>query len=107
MPTCQTTWEDETTYRLVEMRFSYTLDGGRATIEGVTPTRVSFLDEARQITREMGVWTEKGRQLLAREAQAQGWTKAMIAKIEAGQVHDILHDEPTGEAAEAAVAIKA
>lgn len=107
MPTCQTSWEDDTTSRRVEMRFTYALKDGHATIDAVTPTRVSFLNEARQITREMGVWTDKGRALLVREAEAQGWTKAMIAKIEAGQVHDILHEEPTGAAAEAAVAIKA
>ncbi|MEM6799740.1 MAG: hypothetical protein AAF589_09515 [Planctomycetota bacterium] len=107
MPTCQSNWEDDQNKRRVAMRFAYHLENGHATIDGVTPTRVSFLDEARQITREIGVWTEKGRQLLAREAEASGWNKAMVAKIEAGEVHDILHVEATGEAAESAAAIKA
>ncbi len=107
MPSCQSSWEDDDNNRRVAMRFDYHLENGHATIDGVTPTRVTFLDEARQITREIGVWTDRGRQLLAREAEANGWTKAMVAKIEAGEVHDILHDEPTGEAAESAAAIKA
>lgn len=107
MPTCQANWEDEETNRRVSMRFAYHLADGHAAIEGVTPTRVSFLDESRSIVREIGVWTEKGRQLLAREAEANGWTRAMIAKIEAGEVHDIRHEEPVGEAAEIEPAMKA
>ncbi|MEM9186236.1 MAG: hypothetical protein AAGB00_07030 [Planctomycetota bacterium] len=108
MPTCQTSWEDDDNNRRVAMQVDYDLDAGQARVAGVTPTRVSFLDEARQITREIGVWTERGRRLLAREAEANGWTRRLVAKIEAGQVHDIRHDEPSAmAAAESAAAIKA
>lgn len=107
MPTCQTSWEDEENNRRVAMRVEYDLLDGHVRIGGVTPTRVSFLDEARQITREIGVWTEKGRQLLAREAQAGGLDRQLVAKIEAGEVHDIPHATPTGAAAEAEHAMKA
>lgn len=107
MPTCQANWEDEDNNRRVAMRVEYDLEAGRVRVGGVTPTRVSFLDEARQITREIGVWTEKGRQLLAREAQAHGWNDQLVAKIEAGEVHDIRHEEPAGAAAQAEPAMKA
>ena len=107
MPTCQANWEDEENNRRVSMRFAYQLADGQIAIDGVTPTRVSFLDEARAIVREISVWTEKGRHLLAREAEAHGWTRAMAAKIEAGEVHDILHEAPSGAAAENEPAMKA
>lgn len=107
MPTCQTNWEDEENNRRVAIRLGYEIENGQVAVRSVTPTQVSFLDEARQIVRAMSVWTDKGRQLLAREAEAQGWTQAMVAKIEAGEVHDILHESPTGEAAENEPAIKA
>jgi len=107
MPTCQTNWEDEDNNRRVAMQVDYDLDAGHVRLGSVTPTRVSFLDEARQITREIGVWTNKGRTLLAREAEACGWNKSMIAKIESGDVHDIPHVDPVGAAAEMAPAMKA
>ena len=107
MPTCQTNWEDDENNRRVEFQVEYQLDAGHARLGAVTPTRVSFLDEARQITREIGVWTDKGRAMLAREAEACGWNKSIIAKIESGDVHDIVHVDPVGAAAEAAPAMKA
>ncbi len=107
MPTCQTSWEDEENNRRVAMRVEYDLLDGHVRIGGVTPTRVSFLDEARQITREIGVWTDKGRALLAREAEANGWSSTLVSKIEAGEVHDIPHPAPIGAAAEAEHAMKA
>ena len=107
MPTCQANWEDEETNRHVMMRVAYQLHDGHVAVENVTPTRVAFLDEARAIVRQVGVWTKSGRKLLAREAEAAGWSQAVVAKIEAGEVHDIQHDELVGEAAELEPAMKA
>jgi hypothetical protein len=64
-------WEDEANAREVELFVHYTLDNGVVQIEAVEPTKVTLYDRvAKTVARELKVWTDTGRRVLARAYQA-------------------------------------
>ncbi len=64
-------WEDEAKAREVEIFVDYKIDAGLVQIDSVRPTKVTLYDRAtRSVARELKVWTQTGRNLLARAYQA-------------------------------------
>ena len=93
MKTFQATWEDDETSRQIELVVNYQLDKSRVEINGVTPTRVTFLCPTwKKPLRSVRVWTNGGRRLLARQAIAAGQLKPLAEKIAAGRKVEIRHD---------------
>ena len=81
MNTFQATWEDEEASRQVELVVNYQLDQTRVEINGVTPTRVTFLcPTSKKPLRSVGVWTNGGRRLLAQPGALCGacWSKLVF-----------------------------
>ena len=61
-------WEDEENNRIVEMSVGYKVESDAVVIEHVTPKSVAFHCPASgTLLRKIGVHTEKGRRLLARQ----------------------------------------
>jgi hypothetical protein len=100
MKTYQANWEDAEASRHVELVVNYRLDETRAELArvelgDVTPTRVTFLcAKSGQVKRSIGVWTEAGRQMLARQAAAAGRLKTLAQEIAEGQLVEINHAMP-------------
>ncbi len=100
MKSYQATWEDAEASRQVELVVNYRLDETRAElarveISDVTPTRVSFLcSKSGKVKRSIGVWTEGGRRLLARQAAAAGRLMTLAQEIAEGQLVEIHHAMP-------------
>lgn len=94
MKTFQATWEDEETSRQVELVVNYQLDKSRVEINGVTPTRVTFLcPNSKKPLRSVGVHTNGGRRLLVKQAIAAGQIKPLANEIAEGRKVEIRHDE--------------
>jgi hypothetical protein len=92
MKTYQATWEDAEASRQVELIVKYQLDTKRVDIADVTPIRVTFVcPKSRQPQRSVRVWTEGGRQLLARQAAAAGRIATLAQEIAEGQLHELKH----------------
>ena len=92
MKSYQATWEDEETSRHVELVVNYQLDATRVDINHVTPTRVTFLcPQSRKPLRSIGVWTEKGRRLLANQADKAGRLATLAQEIADGRLVEIRH----------------
>lgn len=98
MKTFQATWEDDESNRQVELVVNYQLEATRVAIHDVTPTRVTFLcPESHRPLRSVGVWTEGGRQLLARQIEAAGRLATLPQEIAEGRLVEIKHTErPAG-----------
>jgi hypothetical protein len=95
MKTFQATWEDEENNRRVELVVNHRLDSTRVEINDVTPTRVTFLcPTSRQPLRSIGVWTNGGRHVLARQVEAAGRLATLASEIAAGQLVEIRHPAP-------------
>jgi hypothetical protein len=93
MKSFQATWEDEEASREVEMVVNYQLDKTRVEINGVTPTRVTFLcPESKQPLRSVGVWTNGGRRMLAQQAIDAGQLKTMAHEVADGRLVEIRHE---------------
>jgi hypothetical protein len=62
------TWEDEENNRQVEFSLAYAIENQEVTIREITPKAVAFLS-AQQVApvRSIGVHTQAGRQMLARQ----------------------------------------
>ena len=61
-------WEDEENNRIVQLSVDYQVTDSQVQIEEITPTSVLFFDAANgQPQRRIGVWTERGRQMLRRQ----------------------------------------
>lgn len=94
MKTFQATWEDEETSRQVELVVNYQLDKSRVEINGVTPTRVTFLcPTSKKPLRTVGVHTNGGRRMLVRQAIEAGQLKPLASEIADGRKVEIRHDE--------------
>lgn len=92
MKSCQATWEDEENNRRVELVVNYRLDAKRVEVEGVTPTRVNFLcPSSGQTLRSIGVWTNGGRRVLARQLAHSGRLATLPQEIASGQLVEIKH----------------
>jgi hypothetical protein len=95
MKSYQATWEDAEASRQVELVVKYQLDQTRVELGDVTPTRVTFLcSKSGKVKRSIGVWTESGRRLLARQAAAAGRLMTLAQEIAEGQLVEIHHAMP-------------
>jgi hypothetical protein len=92
MKTYQATWEDAEASRQVELVVKCQLDATQVEVSHVTPTRVTVLcPESRKPLRSVGVWTEGGRRLLARQIAAAGRLATLPQEIADGQLVEIKH----------------
>ena len=72
MGTYNATWEDEENNRLVQFSVNYTTENG-SIIASLTPTKITFLcQETKETIRSIGVYTEKGRALIAKQFEQSG-----------------------------------
>ena len=100
MKSYQANWEDAEASRHVELVVNYKLDQARVELGDVTPTRVTFLcSQTGKVKRSIGVWTEGGRRLLARQAAAAGRLKTLAQEIAEGQLVEIKHAMPKSASA--------
>ena len=95
MKSYQATWEDAEASRQVELVVNYRLDQTRVEISDVTPTRVNFLcaKSGKQL-RSIGVHTQGGRKLLARQVEAAGRLAKLPGEISEGRLVEIKHASP-------------
>jgi len=93
MKTFQATWEDEESSRQVELVVNYQLDSTRVEINGVTPTRVTFLcPTSKKPLRSVGVWTDGGRRMLVKQAIEAGQLHPLAGGVAEGRKVEIRHD---------------
>ncbi len=93
----ETTWEDEENNRRVELVVDYQLEAGQVEIHNITPQRVTFCDPQTQApTRSIGVWTKKGRAMLAQQAHAAGHITQLHEQIDEASFVEVLHKATTG-----------
>jgi hypothetical protein len=79
MHTIETHWEDEENNRQVAFAVEFTRRNDAVEIQSLTPKQVTFLcPQSNAPLRSIGVWTEKGRQLLANQFRAS----EQIAQVE-------------------------
>ena len=84
MKSFQATWEDEENNRRVELVVNHRSDSTPV----VTPTRVTFLcPTTKAPLRSIGVWTEAGRRVLARQIEAN--VKAGDWKLSAEEMAEV------------------
>lgn len=75
----ETNWEDEENNRQVALSVEYTRKDDTIEIAKLTPKQVTFLcPESKTPLRSIGVWTDKGRDLLVNQLHKSGH----LAKIE-------------------------
>jgi hypothetical protein len=95
MKSFQANWEDEENNRRVELVVNHRLDATRVEISDVTPTRVTFLcPTTRSPLRSIGVWTNGGRRVLARQMAAAGRLESLPQEIATSQLVEIKHAAP-------------
>ena len=84
MGTYNATWEDEDNNRLVLFSVDYTTENGSVEIASMTPTKVSFVcRESKTCTRSIGVHTNAGRDLLAKQFAKSGRISELAAEVAA------------------------
>jgi len=95
MKSFQAAWEDEENNRRVELVINHRLDSKRVEISDVTPTRVTFLcPTTKHPLRSIGVWTDGGRRVLARQIEAAGRLATLPQEIAADKLVEIPHSMP-------------
>lgn len=95
MKSFQATWEDEENSRRVELVVNHRLDATQIEINDVTPTRVTFLcPTTKAPLRSIGVWTDGGRRVLARQIEAAGRLATLPQEIAADKLVEIKHAVP-------------
>ena len=83
MSTCQANWEDEENNRKVAVAVEYTRNSDSLEIQSLTPKQVTFLcPESNNPLRSVGVWTDKGRELLAKQLHAAGYLPQLEKELE-------------------------
>ena len=83
MQKIETNWEDEENNRHVSVAVEFTRNDNAVEIKSLTPKQVTFLcPESNSPLRSVGVWTEKGRELLAKQLHAAGYLPQLEAEIE-------------------------
>ncbi len=81
-------WEDDETNRRVDLIVNYSLEEAGVAINGLTPTKVTFLDPAtNNELRSIGVWTSAGRRILERQFRATAQFEAIRAAITEREPH--------------------
>ena len=84
MHTIETHWADATKNRQVSLAVKFTRTENAVQITSVTPKQVTFLcPESNSPLRTVGVWTDKGRELLAKQLHAAGALPQLEKEIEA------------------------
>jgi hypothetical protein len=79
MHTIETHWEDEENNRKVAFAVQFKRTTDAVEIQSITPKQVTFLcPQSNAPLRSIGVWTETGRELLARQFRASN----QIAQVE-------------------------
>lgn len=82
MHSYQSIWQDEQLNRKVEVMVNYSLAESGVSINGVTPTRVTFLcPETKNEVRSIGVWTERGRNHLVQVLHSAGHIDQLSQEI--------------------------
>jgi len=77
-------WEDEENNRQVAVAVEFTRKENAIEIQSLTPKQVTFLcPESNSPLRSVGVWTDKGRELLAKQLHAAGYLPQLEKEIEA------------------------
>ena len=77
-------WEDEENNRHVAVDVEFTRKENSVEIKSLTPKQVTFLcPESSHPLRSVGVWTDKGRELLAKQLHAAGYLPQLEEEIEA------------------------
>jgi hypothetical protein len=91
MKTFQATWEDEENNRRVELVVNHRL----GLTPTVIPTRVTFLcPTTGSPLRSIGVWTEGGRRVLARQIEKAGRLATIPQEIAEQKLVEIKHPSP-------------
>jgi hypothetical protein len=84
MHTHETHWEDEENNRKVAFAVQYKRTADAVEIHSLTPKQVTFLcPQSNAPLRSIGVWTEKGRQLLANQFRASEQAAQLEKEIDA------------------------
>jgi len=77
-------WEDEENHRHVAVAVEFTRKDNMIEIQSLTPKQVTFLcPDSNNRLRSIGVWTDKGRELLAKQLHAAGYLPQLEEEIEA------------------------
>jgi hypothetical protein len=85
MNTIETHWEDAENNRRVAYAVGYTREAGGVEIKALTPKQVTFLCPASKAElRTIGVWTDRGRELLAHQLRTSGHLTELERQIETG-----------------------
>lgn len=85
MKTIESHWEDGENNRRVAFSVGYTRETSGVEIKALTPKQVTFLCPASgSELRSIGVWTEKGRELLAHQLRTSGHLTELERQIETG-----------------------
>jgi hypothetical protein len=85
MKTIESHWEDKENNRRVAYSVGFTREAGAVEIKALTPKHVTFLcpDSSSEL-RSIGVWTDKGRELLAHQLRTSGHLTELERQIETG-----------------------
>jgi hypothetical protein len=84
MQTIETQWEDEENNRQVAFAVEYIRKNDAIEIQSLTPKQVTFLcPQSNAPLRSIGVWTEKGQQLLAKQFRASEQIAELEKEIDA------------------------
>ena len=85
MKTIESHWEDKENNRRVAYSVGFTREAGAVEIKALTPKHVTFLcPDSNSELRSIGVWTEKGRELLAHQLRTSGHLTELERQIETG-----------------------
>jgi hypothetical protein len=85
MQTFESHWDDAENNRRVAYSVAFAHDGKAVEIKAVRPTQVTFLcPESKSPLRTVGVWTDRGRELLAHQLRSSGHLTEVERQIEVG-----------------------
>jgi hypothetical protein len=83
--TIESHWHDAENNRRVAFSVAYARFGNSIAIKAVTPTHVTFTcPQSNADVRTVGVWTQKGRDLLAHQLRTSGHLTELERQIEVG-----------------------
>lgn len=84
MQTIQTNWEDEENNRHIEFSVAFTRQDDAVEVQSITPSKVTFFcPETKNPVRTIGVWTDKGREMLKGQLHSSGEMDKIEEKIDA------------------------
>ena len=84
MKTVNANWEDDENNRQVAFSVAYTQRENAIEIQSITPHQVTFFcPETKNPVRTIGVWTDKGRELLKGQLHRSGHLSQIEEQIDA------------------------